>query len=165
VACLSDFVTNRVAESHPCDPDGWQYVLTHGSVIRAVIDYVWKALQNRGKVILANLLDFQRADIKDFTGSVLTGQWGQTEACAKASMCAHGRYHEDFEFGIVEQNCPVSEGGRARAAVVCTGFACPEFPFIRNEVTDVGLWYSDNDRCPCGLQSSTLEMVLGRVED
>ncbi len=45
---------NLVAESHPRDPDGWQYVLTHGSVIRAVIDYVWKALQNRGKVILAD---------------------------------------------------------------------------------------------------------------
>ncbi|MGO9302551.1 MAG: phenylacetate--CoA ligase family protein [Candidatus Korobacteraceae bacterium] len=112
-----------------------------------------------------NLLDLQRADIKDFTGSVLTDQWGQTEACGNASMCAHGRYHEDFEFGIVEQNCPVSEGGRTRAAMVCTGFACPEFPFIRYEVADVGLWYSDNDRCPCGLQSSTLEMILGRVED
>lgn len=45
---------NLVKESHPRDPEGWQYVLTHGSVIRAVADYVWKALGSRGKVILAD---------------------------------------------------------------------------------------------------------------
>lgn len=45
---------NLVKESHPRDPEGWQYVLTHGSVIRAVADYVWKALEGRGKVIVAD---------------------------------------------------------------------------------------------------------------
>lgn len=45
---------NLVKERHPRDPNGWQYVLTHGSVIRAVADYVWKALEGRGKVILAD---------------------------------------------------------------------------------------------------------------
>jgi uncharacterized protein (DUF362 family) len=45
---------NLVKESHPRDPNGWQYVLTHGSVIRAVADYVWKALDGRGKVIIAD---------------------------------------------------------------------------------------------------------------
>jgi uncharacterized protein (DUF362 family) len=45
---------NLVKERHPRDPQGWQYVLTHGSVIRAVADYVWKALDGRGKVILAD---------------------------------------------------------------------------------------------------------------
>lgn len=34
---------NLVKESHPRDPDGWRYVLTHGSVIRAVADYVFAA--------------------------------------------------------------------------------------------------------------------------
>ena len=29
-------------------------MLTHGSTIRAVSDYVWKAMQGRGKVILAD---------------------------------------------------------------------------------------------------------------
>ncbi len=41
---------NLVKESHPRDPDGWQYVLTHGSVIRAVTDFVWKALQGQGRI-------------------------------------------------------------------------------------------------------------------
>lgn len=45
---------NLVKESHPRDPEGWQYVLTHGSVIRAVADYVYKALKGRGRVIIAD---------------------------------------------------------------------------------------------------------------
>src|SRR5436190_2052245 len=45
---------NFVKESHPRDPEGWRYVLTHGSVIRAVADYVWKALEGRGRVIIAD---------------------------------------------------------------------------------------------------------------
>lgn len=45
---------NLVKEFHPRDPEGWQYILTHGSVIRAVADYIWKALEGRGKIILAD---------------------------------------------------------------------------------------------------------------
>lgn len=45
---------NLVKESHPRDPNGWEYVITHGSVIRAVADYVWKALDGQGKVMVAD---------------------------------------------------------------------------------------------------------------
>jgi len=45
---------NLVKECHPRDPDGWRYVITHGSVIRAVADYVWLALDGRGKVVVAD---------------------------------------------------------------------------------------------------------------
>ena len=45
---------NLVKEAHPRDPEGWRYVLTHGSVIRAVCDYVWKALDGHGRVVLAD---------------------------------------------------------------------------------------------------------------
>jgi uncharacterized protein (DUF362 family) len=45
---------NLVKENHPRDADGWVYVLTHGSVIRAVADYVWKALEGRGKIMVAD---------------------------------------------------------------------------------------------------------------
>ncbi len=45
---------NLVKECHPRDPDGWQYVLTHGSIIRAVADYVFKAVENEGRVIIAD---------------------------------------------------------------------------------------------------------------
>lgn len=45
---------NLVKEDHPRDPDGWRYVLTHGSVIRAVADFVTIALQGRGRIWLAD---------------------------------------------------------------------------------------------------------------
>lgn len=45
---------NLVKENHPRDPGGWQYTLTHGSVVRVVADYVWKALGGKGKVIVAD---------------------------------------------------------------------------------------------------------------
>jgi uncharacterized protein (DUF362 family) len=45
---------NLVKEHHPRDPRGWRYVLTHGSVIRAVADYVVIALGGRGRIWLAD---------------------------------------------------------------------------------------------------------------
>lgn len=45
---------NMIKEYHPRDPDGWRYVLTHGSVIRAVSDYVWKALGGSGRLLIAD---------------------------------------------------------------------------------------------------------------
>ena len=45
---------NLVKELHPRDPDGWRYVLTHGSIIRAVCDYVWKALDGSGQIVIAD---------------------------------------------------------------------------------------------------------------
>jgi uncharacterized protein (DUF362 family) len=45
---------NLVKEDHPRDPDGWRYVLTHGSVIRAVCDYLFQALGPNGRVVVAD---------------------------------------------------------------------------------------------------------------
>ncbi len=45
---------NMVHQRHPRDPQGWRYVITHGSVVRAVADYVWKAVGPQGKIILAD---------------------------------------------------------------------------------------------------------------
>lgn len=45
---------NMVHQRHPRDREGWRYVITHGSVIRAVADYVWKAAGPKGKIILAD---------------------------------------------------------------------------------------------------------------
>lgn len=44
---------NMLAESHFYKPD-WEYVITHGSVIRAVVDYVFIALQGKGKIIIGD---------------------------------------------------------------------------------------------------------------
>lgn len=45
---------NLVKEFHPRDPEGWKYVLTHGSVIRAVADFIFKALNGTGKILLGD---------------------------------------------------------------------------------------------------------------
>lgn len=45
---------NMVHQRHPRDPEGWRYVITHGSIIRAAADYVWKAIGPAGKIILAD---------------------------------------------------------------------------------------------------------------
>lgn len=44
---------NMIAESHYYKDD-WEYVITHGSVIRAVIDFVFIALQGKGKIIIGD---------------------------------------------------------------------------------------------------------------
>ena len=41
---------NLLAQSHAQRPDEWLQVITHGSVVRAVLDYVALALQGRGEI-------------------------------------------------------------------------------------------------------------------
>jgi uncharacterized protein (DUF362 family) len=45
---------NLVKETHPRDREGWRYTLTSGSVVRAVCDYIFKALGGGGRVVLAD---------------------------------------------------------------------------------------------------------------
>lgn len=44
---------NFIRQSHLLSED-WEYVITHGSVIRAVLDYVYLALEGEGKIIIAD---------------------------------------------------------------------------------------------------------------
>lgn len=45
---------NMVNQWHPRDPQGSEYVITHGSIVRAAADYVWKALGGRGCIVVAD---------------------------------------------------------------------------------------------------------------
>ena len=44
---------NMIAESHRYTNE-WEHVITHGSIIRAVIDYVYIALNGEGRIIIAD---------------------------------------------------------------------------------------------------------------
>jgi uncharacterized protein (DUF362 family) len=44
---------NLVRQSHQFNDD-WEYVITHGSVIRAVADFVFLALDGRGRIVIAD---------------------------------------------------------------------------------------------------------------
>lgn len=45
---------NLIKATHPRDPNGWVYMLTHGSMVRAAADYVSIALAGRGAIVLAD---------------------------------------------------------------------------------------------------------------
>ncbi len=45
---------NLIRESHSLRSDEWEQVITHPSIIRAVLDYVFIALKGKGKVIIAD---------------------------------------------------------------------------------------------------------------
>lgn len=109
-----------------------------------------------------NMLDFQRRDIQAFTGAILSDHYGCTEACGNASRCPEFVYHEDFEFGIIEgiERTP----GDPAKTIVCTGFGCEAFPFIRYEVGDTAVWQGGRG-CPCGRNSRTLLRIEGRRDD
>jgi uncharacterized protein (DUF362 family) len=61
---------NLIKESHPRDPEGWQYVITHGAVIRAAAEYVFRALEGTGRVIVADApqTDSSFSAIRDLLG-------------------------------------------------------------------------------------------------
>lgn len=45
---------NLVVDRHPRDPDGLRYTLTHGSMVRAIADYVVLALKGSGRIVVAD---------------------------------------------------------------------------------------------------------------
>lgn len=113
-----------------------------------------------------NTLVSQRHVIEKFTDAVITDQYGFSEGCGNASQCKEFNYHEDFEFGVME--CVDEEllpGGRKRGKIVCTGFASPEFPFIRYAVGDSGVWEHPDKQCPCGRHSAVITEIEGRIDD
>jgi len=45
---------NLICESHSSRPNEWEQVITHPSILRAVLDYVFIALKGKGKVSIAD---------------------------------------------------------------------------------------------------------------
>ncbi len=45
---------NMIRESHLSRPDEWEQIITHGSIVRAVLDYVVIALAGRGRILIAD---------------------------------------------------------------------------------------------------------------
>lgn len=44
---------NLIKESHLTKKRDWEYIITHGSVVRAVVDFVLVALRGKGEIIIA----------------------------------------------------------------------------------------------------------------
>src|SRR5437588_9550055 len=45
---------NLIKEMHPRDLQGWSCMLTHGSFIRAVADYIYIALRGKGGIVVCD---------------------------------------------------------------------------------------------------------------
>jgi len=109
-----------------------------------------------------SMLDFQRRDIQAFSGAILTDHYGTTEGCCNASHCPEFVYHEDFEFGVMEG---IEQNSTDPAkTILCTGFACDAFPFIRYEIGDTAIW-GDGYQCSCRRHSRVLRRLEGRRDD
>lgn len=154
--------------------DRHPFVLYTGypSIVHAVAATALEAgleLHARPKLVVTgaeNVLDFQRRDIAAWTGALLTDQYGFSEGCGNASHCTELRYHEDWEFGVLECVDPETlPDGRVRGRLICTGFACPEFPFLRYEVGDTAVWAAPGERCACGRHSAVIDRIEGRMDD
>jgi phenylacetate-CoA ligase len=162
ISYIIDFLNEHYFEFYTSFPS-----IVHVLAITAMENGL--SLKNPPRVIFMgaeNVLDFQRRCLTEFTGATIADQYGFSEACANASQCECGMYHEDFELGIMECVDPVSQPeGRIKGRIVCTGLECGDFPFIRYEIRDVGLWENPLVACPCGRQSRLIANVEGREDD
>lgn len=113
-----------------------------------------------------NTLDYQKAILEEWTGAVVTDQYGLTEGNCNMSKCEYGNYHEDFEFCHVECVDPeVLPDGRVRGRLIGTSFSNPAMPLIRYDTGDVAIWPNSDYKCPCGRNSTVIESIEGRVDD
>jgi phenylacetate-CoA ligase len=112
------------------------------------------------------LLETQRAYLHEWTGAIISEQYGMTEGACNISKCEHDNYHEDFEFGFIERAHElVLDDGAVQAQIVATDFTNNVFPFIRYHTGDTAIWEPDSFRCPCGRSSPVVRSIEGRTED
>jgi phenylacetate-CoA ligase len=93
-------------------------------------------------------------------GAPVTEQYGMTEFAGNMSKCEMGRFHVDFECGVVE-HLPIE--GVDYSRLILTGWGNLAMPFIRYEVGDFGVPLTG--RCECGRESACFGSVDGRLED
>lgn len=150
----------------------FKYWTGYPSIIHAFVLNAKEAglvLNRKPKLIFTgaeNLLDDQRKDIGEYTGSILTDSYGFSEGCGNASQCTEFVYHEDFELGIMEcVDAYLDKNGRKKGKIICTGFASPGFPLIRYDVGDMGVWENPKKKCKCGRKSKVIVRIEGRIDD
>ena len=125
--------------------------------------------RSRPKIIFAGaeaVQELQRRLLKEWTGAIITDEYGFTEGAGNASRCKQDCYHEDFEFGHLECGQPEDAGNnRRRGDVIATGFFRKAMPLIRYRVGDSAIWESPEFRCACGRNSAVILAIEGRSED
>lgn len=113
-----------------------------------------------------NLSQIQRNQIETAFSTKVIDRYGNIEMVAHATQChLAGEYHIDPLYGwveIVDDNLAavrVGESGR----IIATGLTNFAMPLIRYEIGDIAVKGSGS--CACGLQTPTLQSIVGRVDD
>ena len=102
--------------------------------------------------------------IEEAFGCPVFDHYGAAEMAALITQCAHGTYHVNPEFGIVEilRNGEPARPGE-EGEIVATGFINPLMPFIRYRTGDLAV--AGNRGCGCGRAFPTVERIIGRLDD
>jgi len=113
-----------------------------------------------------NLSEIQRNQIEHAFNTKVIDRYGNIEMVAHATQChLAGEYHIDPLYGWVEivndNSVEVCAGESGR--VIATGLTNFAMPLIRYEIGDVAVKGSGN--CDCGLQTPTLQSIVGRIDD
>lgn len=122
-------------------------------------------LTNRPKVVVCgaeSLLPAQEQLLSRVFGVRVTDQYGAAEGVANLARCEHDRYHEDFEFCIVQtEPNPLDPAGPRR--IIGTALHNPAMPLIRYEIGDLA--HLSAEPCPCGRATPYALRIDGRNED
>lgn len=112
------------------------------------------------------LHDYQKKSIENWTGAIITDQYGLTEGNCNFSRCEFGRYHEDFEFSHIEVLNGIEQpDGSIKGKLIGTSFSNFCLPLIRYDTGDIATIAPEGFQCECGRHSRVIIDVDGRVDD
>lgn len=145
-------------------------VIGYPSSIYNIANYLKRNNINRikPKVVLTNsetLLFWQRETIEAAFDCKVYDWYSSEEFACFIAQCEMGSYHIFPLIGIVEivdpSNGKVTNSGEGE--IVCTSLLNMDMPLIRYRIGDTAV--RSNGTCSCGRSWSTLESIVGRVDD
>jgi len=101
--------------------------------------------------------------IRQQFGVPVTEQYGMAEACGNLAKCEFGRFHVDFEFGILELLDQEHDPNSCYKRMVFTSLANSAMPLFRYDIGDLA--EVDHMKCRCGRKSYSVKSIVGRLED
>lgn len=143
------------------------------SAIHVVAEHVLRGERTRAIRPLALLvsaetvLPHQRKAIEEAFGAKLYNQYASSEGAPFVSECKEGRLHVHSDSGLVEivdtGGNPVLPGQAGQ--MVVTSFTTRVVPLLRFAIGDMAVRAAEQDFCACGLPFTTIQAIVGRVDD
>lgn len=108
-----------------------------------------------------------RMELEDLSGVPVMDYYAASEGVPFIQQCRFGTYHVRWQSGLFEVDNGEHVGLDGSGELVCTSFVQDRTPLIRYRTGDLvqGMRQLPATPCACGLNTPTVESVLGRVED